>query len=364
MGVRQNATLAVSPVPKTAQTSTVLFHHARRWTAAAVVTLFALLVLLVYLSPLGYMGVTALKSTEQVISGTVLPVSPQQFEYNGEFYDVYNVPTADGVRQWALVEAERTSSQFIDPAAPEAGLIAWEGRWRSLEAVSAVDLQWGNFAEAYERTNFPRMLFNTAAIAVIGVIGTLVSCVLVAYGFARFPIPGKGILFIILLSTIILPRQVTLVPTYAFFAALGWTGTWLPLLIPHFFANAYNVFLLRQYFMTLPRELDEAAMIDGAGPLQILFSVIIPQSLPVIIAVALFHFVWAWNDYFEPLLYLINSPDLQPISVGIQQFNDVYAREPAMLQATSIMALIPPVILFLLSQRVFMRGVVVTGVDK
>ncbi len=364
MGIQQNTTLRVQRRGDHTQSSTVLFHHARRYTIAAIVTLFVMVVLLVYLSPLGYMAVTALKSSTQIVSGTLLPVSPQQYEYEGAVYDVYNVPTADGVRQWALIVAERTSSQFIDPAAPEAGLIPWEGRWRSLEPVSALDLQWGNFGEAYERTNFPRMLFNTAAIAVIGVIGTLVSCVLVAYGFARFPIPGKGILFVVLLSTIILPRQVTLVPTYAFFTALGWTGTWLPLLVPHFFANAYNVFLLRQYFMTLPRELDEAAMIDGAGPLQILFRVIIPQALPVLVAVALFHFVFAWNDYFEPLLYLLNAPELQPISVGLQQFNDVYSREPAMLQATSIMALVPPVVLFLLSQRVFMRGVVVTGVDK
>jgi len=142
------------------------------------------------------------------------------------------------------------------------------------------------------------------------------------------------VLFIILISTIILPRQVTLVPTYAFFAALGWTGTWLPLLIPQFFTNAYNVFLLRQYFMTLPRELDEAAMIDGANPFQILLRVMIPQAYPVLVAVGLFHFVFAWNDYFEPLLYLINAPELQPISVGIQQFNDLYTREPALLQAT------------------------------
>lgn len=347
-----------------ARASNILFRHSRKLLAGASITLIVLCFLVAYLSPMGYMAVTSLKSQEQINSGTILPLSPEQYVYEGTAYNLYLVPTDDGVRQLALVEGLRTTSTFIDPQAPEAGLIEWEGRWRSLEPVLAPDLRWQNFSEAYERVNLPRLMFNTLAIAVLGVIGTLVSCVLVAYGFTRFPIPGKNVLFLILLSTIILPRQVTLVPTYAFFASIGWTGTWLPLIVPHFFANAYNVFLLRQYFMSLPPELDEAAMIDGAGPLRILRSVIIPQSWPVLVAVALFHFVFAWNDYFEPLIYLLNAPELQPISVGIQQFNAVYDRQPAMLQATSIMALLPPLLLFLLSQRVFMRGVVITGVDK
>ncbi len=349
---------------RNARVSNVLFSHSRKLLAGGTITLLVVLFLIAYLSPMGYMAVTSVKSQAQIARGTILPLSPDQFEYEGMAYDVYNVPTDDGVQQWALVQGLRNSSTFIDPAAPEAGLIEWEGRWRGLEPVLATDIQWGNFSTAYERVNLPRLMFNTLAIAVLGVIGTIISCVLVAYGFTRFPIPGKNVLFIVLLSTIILPRQVTLVPTYAFFAAIGWTGTWLPLIVPHFFANAYNVFLLRQYFMSLPPELDEAAMIDGAGPVRILLNIIIPQSWPVLVAVGLFHFVFAWNDYFEPLIYLLNAPQLQPISVGIQQFNAVYDRQPAMLQATSIMALLPPLLLFLLAQRVFMRGVVITGVDK
>lgn len=350
--------------PKESRDFNVLFHSSRKLLASGSVTLIVLLFLLAYLSPMGYMAVTSLKSQEQISSGAILPLSAEKFEYEGKSYDVYSVPTDDGVRELALVQGLKTTSTFIDPQAPEAGLIEWQGRWRSLDAVVSPDLRWQNFSEAYERVDLPRLMLNTLAIAVLGVIGTLVSCVLVAYGFTRFPIPGKNILFLILLSTIILPRQVTLVPTYAFFATIGWTGTWLPLIVPHFFANAYNVFLLRQYFMSLPPELDEAAMIDGASPLRILISVIIPQSWPVLVAVALFHFVFAWNDYFEPLIYLLNAPKMQPISVGIQQFNAVFDRQPAMLQATAIMALLPPLLLFLVSQRVFMRGVVITGVDK
>jgi multiple sugar transport system permease protein len=168
----------------------------------------------------------------------------------------------------------------------------------------------------------------------------------------------------ILIATIILPRQVTLVPTYVFFDRIGWTGTWLPLIVPHFFANAYNVFLLRQFFQSIPKEMDEAAMIDGASPLRTLVSIIVPQAWPALVAVALFHFVFAWNDYFEPLIYLLGKPELQPISVGIQQFNFIYDKEPHLIQSTALMGLVLPIILFVLAQRFFMQGIVVTGVDK
>ena len=244
------------------------------------------------------------------------------------------------------------------------GVIEWEGRWRTLTPAYEVDFQWQNYREAFTEVEFPRLLRNTLGIAIFGIIGTVISCVLVAYGFSRFPIPYKNVLFLILISTIILPRQVTLIPTYAIFARLGWVGTWLPLIVPHFFANAYNVFLLRQYFLTIPREMDEAAMIDGASPPRVLWSVILPQSWPVIIAVCVSHLIFAWNDYFEPLIYLRSKPDLVPISVGIQEFNFLYGTRPELLQATSMLALLIPVIIFFLAQRYFMQGVVFSGVEK
>jgi multiple sugar transport system permease protein len=141
-------------------------------------------------------------------------------------------------------------------------------------------------------------------------------------------------------------------------------GTWLPLIVPHFFANAYNVFLLRQYFMTLPRELDEAAAIDGAGPLRVLLSVILPQSVPAIIAVTVFHIVFAWNDYFGPLIYLSTARDNWPISVALSTFNGIYGQQPQLIQAGAMMALLIPMIVFFLAQRFFVQGIVVTGVDK
>jgi multiple sugar transport system permease protein len=214
--------------------------------------------------------------------------------------------------------------------------------------------------------NFPLLLRNTLIVAILGTIGAVTSAVLVAYGFARFRFPGKNGLFLVMIMTIILPFQVLLIPQYIGFKEIGWTGTWLPLIVPHFFANAYNVFLLRQYFLTLPRELDQAAQVDGAGPLRILWSVIVPQAWPVIIAVALFHFFFTWNDFFAPLVYLSGHPELATMTVGLQAFSAVYAGSGSgyLTQAAALLALIVPVAIFFIAQRAFARGIVISGVEK
>ncbi|MAU12783.1 MAG: ABC transporter permease [Anaerolineaceae bacterium] len=334
----------------------------------SLVTLFTAMLAAAFLTPFFYSALTSIKDQDQIVAsarGSIWPVDQLTYTYEGEEVGIYKVPMPDGnIRELALVDKGRQSSDFIDPAAADAGLVTWEGSWRTLDPVEELAPRWENFPTAWEEINFPLLVRNTLAIALIGVIGTLISSIAVAYAFARFPLPFKRTLFFLLISTIILPTQVTLIPTYTIYARIGWVGTWLPLLVPHFFANAYNVFLLRQYFLTLPKELDEAAMIDGAGPLRILISVIIPQSWPVIVAVSLFHIVFAWNDYFAPLIYLLGKPNLIPISIGIQNFNFQYGSKPHMIQATALMGLAFPVLVFFLAQRVFMRGVVITGVEK
>ena len=221
-----------------------------------------------------------------------------------------------------------------------------------------------NFAEVWDLIDYPRLLFNTLALAIIGTIGTVLSCTLVAYGFARFRFPGRNVLFTLLIATIFLPYAVTIIPTYTLFVELGWVGTWLPLLVPAFFANAFDVFLMRQYFMTIPTEMDEAAAIDGAGPFRTLVSVLIPQAWPVIVAVAIFHLVYSWNDFFGPLIYLSAQPDLQPLAVGLSRFNGIHYRNPELIQAGTLMTMIIPVVAFLLTSRFFTRGIVITGVEK
>jgi multiple sugar transport system permease protein len=338
----------------------------RRWTAVASITLFGLVVVSAYLMPLGYMAATSMKDGAQVseAGAPLYPARPATFEWQGKEYAVYDVPAPDGLHRWALVDPRREDATFVDPAHPENGTIEWQGRWRTLAQAWQFDLNLENFVTVWNQINFGRLLLNTFAIAVIGTFGTLVSSTAVAYGFSRFRFPGRNGLFLLLVSTIILPFQITLIPTFAVFSALGWTGTWLPLLIPHFFANAYNVFLLRQYFMTIPRELDEAAMLDGASPLRVLLSVIVPQCLPVLTAVGLFHFFFAWNDFFQPLIYLQGNVDAQPLSVGIAGFNALYSQKPTLIQAAAVMSLFVPVAIFFFAQRAFMRGIIITGVEK
>jgi len=233
-----------------------------------------------------------------------------------------------------------------------------------LEPTYEFDPQWENYSRAWSLMEFPLLLRNTLVIAGLGTLGAVASSVLVAYGLARFEVPfGKSIM-VVLIATIILPRYVTLVPTYALFVRIGWVGSWLPLIVPHFFANAFNVFLLRQYFLTIPKELDEAAIIDGAGPFRTLWSVILPQMKPALVAVSLFHFYFAWNDFFEPMIYLSTRPDLQPISVGLRSFNTIYDTQPNLIQSGAMLALIVPVLVFLFAQKVFLKGIDLSGVQK
>lgn len=331
------------------------------------ISAFTILVLIIFLMPLGYGVSMSLKTKDQIASQnpSPFPRSPKTFLWNGKECDILAVPFPDGnVIDLAIVTKGRTSSVFIDPEKPETGEIIWEGQWRTLKPVWKLDPQWRNFVKAWKAVDFPKLLKNTAMYAIITTFGTVLSSLLVAYGFSRFSFPGKNVLFIILICTIILPSAVTLIPTYSMFYRLGWVGTWLPLMVPPFFANAYNVFLLRQFIMGIPREMDEAARIDGAGPVRTLFSVIVPQAVPAIVSVSLFHFFFAWNDFFGPLIYLAGKNDLQPITVGLSTFNNMYTTEGHLIQAAGLIACVVPFIIFFIAQKFFMQGVVVTGVDK
>ena len=326
----------------------------------------ALAVLFIFLVPMVYGVVTSLKTDSQFskIGAPWWPAAERQFTYEGEQYEIYLVPMDNGEnKELALYDKGRQSSMFVDPQNPGAGPFEWEGQWRQLERAWESDPQWGNFGKAWNTVAFARLLRNTFMYAGITTFGAVLSSALVAYGFSRFRIPGKGIFFMLMLTTVILPGAVTLIPTYFVFLKLGWVGTWLPLIVPAFFSWGTNVFLIRQFFMSIPRSLDEAAMIDGAGPLRIFTSIILPMSLPALTAVALFHFFWAWNDFFGPLIYLAGNPEQNPITVGLTAFNTLYSQSTNLIQAAALVSAILPVIVFFLAQNQFMQGVVVTG-DK
>lgn len=331
------------------------------------ITGMALMVLFIFLIPMFYGIVTSLKTDSQFskVGAPLWPASERQFTYEGELYDIYMVPIdGDELKPLALYQKGRQVSQFIDPENPDAGIIEWEGNWRGLERDWVSDPQWGNYEEAWNTIDFPVLLRNTTVYAVVTTFGAVLSASLVGFGFARFRIPFKNVMFMLMLSTVILPSSVTLIPTYFIFLQLGWVGTWLPLIVPAFFSWGTNVFLMRQFFMTIPRELDEAAMIDGASPFRVFISIILPQSIPALTAVSLFHFFYAWNDFFGPLIYLAGNPDKYPISVGLTAFNQLYSQQTNLIQAASIISAIIPVIIFIFAQRAFMQGVVITGVEK
>jgi len=345
----------------------ILSPLAQKRVNAVTITVFTLALLIIFLSPFAFMVFTSLKTQDQIsiVGAPIYPAAPPKIEYKGQQLEVFIVPLPDGTtKNLAMVKKGQKESTFVDPENLDAGEFLWTGSWRSLDRPWEFSPTYSNYQEAWNAIDFPRLLWNTLYYAIMTEIGVLISCTLVAYGFARFRFPGRDFFFVVLIATIFLPAFVTVIPTYSFFVKIGWVGTWLPLIVPSFFANAYDVFLLRQYFMTLPRELDEAAMIDGASPLRVLWSVIIPQSYPVLMAVTVFHIVYAWNDYFGPLIYLSTAKENWPISVALSTFNGIYGQRPQLIQAGALMAMILPLLLFVVAQRFFVQGIVVTGVDK
>jgi multiple sugar transport system permease protein len=338
----------------------------KRIVASILITGLAVVVLFLFLIPMVYGMVTAVKTDSQIskVGAPWWPANEATFNYQGKDYDIFMVPVDGGTKPMALITKGRSSSFFIDPANESAGLIEWQGQWRQLERNWQPDPQWSNIPEAWTKIKFPTLLWNTFLYAAVTTFGAVFSASLVAYGFARFRIPRKNILFILMLSTVILPSAVTLIPTYFVWLRLGLVGTWWPLIIPAFFSWGTNVFLLRQFFMTIPRELDEAAMMDGASPFRIFRSIILPQSVSALTAVALFHFFYAWNDFFGPMIYLAGHPEKFPITVGLTAFNNLYTQSTNLIQAASMVSAVIPVLVFFFAQRAFMQGVVITGVEK
>lgn len=221
--------------------------------------------------------------------------------------------------------------------------------------------RWENFPEALTYVPFGRYALNTLFVTVFSVIGTLFSSTLVAYGFARLRAPGKNVLFLLLLATMMLPYPVTMVPVFVIFSKLGWINTFRPLIVPTFLGVPFYIFLLRQFFMTIPRELEDAARIDGANTLQIIWHVIVPLSKPALAAVAIFTFQATWNDFLGPLIYL-NDQSKYTISLGLSFFRSTYQVNWAYLMAASLVTMLPIVVVFFLAQRVFIQGITLTGI--
>jgi multiple sugar transport system permease protein len=225
-------------------------------------------------------------------------------------------------------------------------------------------IRWDNFATALSRSGFAKYVGNTLRIAALTVLGAVLSNSTVAYSISVLRWKGQNVLFALILATMMLPGAVTFIPLYVIFRHLGWLNTFRPLIVPAFFGNAYFIFLLRQFFLTLPPELADAARIDGCSDFGILWRIILPLSRPALAVIALFQFIGSWNDYFGPLIYL-SDENKYTVALGIANMRTAYGLiNFAWVMAATTMSVAPIVILFFFAQRTFIQGISLTGLKQ
>ncbi len=222
---------------------------------------------------------------------------------------------------------------------------------------------WDNYVKAMVTVPFLVYLQNTLYIAVANVLGILISCPVVAYGLARIRWPGRDFLFIVVLASMMLPGEVTMIPLFMIFNSLGWVGSFKPLIVPAFFGGPFFIFLLRQFFMTIPADLSDAATIDGCSEFGILWRVILPLSKPALATVALFTFIANWQDFLGPLIYLRDETQYT-LSLGLQRFLSLHGARWEQLMAASTLMVLPIVVTFFLTQRTFIEGITFTGIKE
>jgi len=222
-------------------------------------------------------------------------------------------------------------------------------------------LRWENYREALTTLPFSLYIRNTTIITVLTIVGHLFSCTLIAYAFARLRAPGRDFLFIVMLATMMLPYPVTMVPLYVLFSRLGWINTVLPLVVPAYLGIPFYIFLMRQFFLTIPRDFEDAARIDGANTLQIIVRIMLPMAMPALATVTIFTFQTTWNDFLAPLIYL-QRPELYTVTLGLQFFRSTYTTNWAYLMAASLVTTLPVIAVFFAAQRYFIEGITLTGV--
>lgn len=240
--------------------------------------------------------------------------------------------------------------------------------FKDMGQFSTVPIQWiprpwhpQNYQIALKAIPLLRYIFNSVVLATIQVIIGTFSSALIAYGFARFRFPGREFLFILLISSMMLPWQATTIPVFLFFRSLGWLNSFLPLIIPGILGYAWNIFLLRQFFISLPASVDEAATIDGCGPMAIWWRMILPQSKPVLVVVSLFTFMWSWKDTWGPLVYL-NDSSLYTLPVGLLMFESPFEVQYTQQLAAIVIAIIPTALFYIFGQRYLDRGITIADV--
>ncbi len=234
-------------------------------------------------------------------------------------------------------------------------IFAWPPDW------IPANPQWGNYEEAFTKYPLARYMFNSAILVVANIVGGLVSVPVIAYGFARFDFPFKHVLFLLMLSTMMVPGHIKLIPLFWLYQRLGLIDTCWPLILPAFFGNPFFIFLMTQYMRTIPRELDDAARIDGAGSWGILIRILIPLCRPALTVVVVFTFVWVWNDFLEPIIFL-RDYDSFPISVGLAFFQGRYSVEWNLFMGATLVSILPILIVYFFAQRHLIGGLASIGI--
>jgi multiple sugar transport system permease protein len=221
---------------------------------------------------------------------------------------------------------------------------------------------WHNYITIFTAVPFLKWTLNTLFVSLLGTIGTVLSSVPPAYVLSRLHWKGRQMTFVIILSTMMLPGQVTMIPVYIIFAKLHWIPSFLPLIVPSFFSSAFSIFLLRQFFTSIPDEISDAARIDGCSELKLMLKIIVPLAKPAISAIALFAFLGSWNDFFGPLLYIVENPNLWTLGIGLNAFQGLHHVDTNMMMTASALFMAPVIVIFFFSQKVFIEGITLTGV--
>ncbi|MBD3177883.1 MAG: ABC transporter permease subunit [Armatimonadia bacterium] len=315
----------------------------------------------VFIMPFVWLVSSSVKPDSQIFRTPPewIPKQPVMVSVGGEEHPVYEGPAGERV---GLIERLPQEGEVrVVPAVGGADtMLIPQERFDAYEPVREFGLEWSNYPEGLRFINFGQQLTNTLIVCISSAFGAVLSCSLVAYGLARVPWRGRNGLFYVILATMMIPPQVTMVPLFVVFAKLGMVNTFWPLILPMFFAPGFFVFLLRQFFLGIPQDLTDAARIEGCGEFAIYWRIALPLSKPALATVALFAFLQAWNDYLGPLIYLSDEAKYT-LSLGIASFSSQYGSFPGMLMAVSTVMTVPIIILFFFTQRTFIQGITLTG---
>ena len=325
----------------------------------------------VFVVPFVWLLTTSLKEEDQIFRypPVWIPTRQIKVELGGGRYGLSTMRIGGRTAKVAeIAEFEDGRKRVrILAGSPDAGKTLVVGR-SALTKVRKFALKWENYSEALEfvpeETRKGLLyLWNTVYITILSILGTILSSSLVAYSFARLRWPGRDVLFLVLLATMMLPAAVTMIPVYLIFRSLGWIDTLRPLWIPSFFGGAFGVFLLRQFFMTIPTDLEDAAKIDGCSYFGIYWRIMLPLIKPALAALTIMTFMASWNNFMGPLIY-INSPEKMPLAYALQLFQSSYSAEYALLMAASTLVMLPVLIVFFFTQRYFIQGITLTGLKQ